>query len=230
MGVLIDAVPFAAALVLIMRREGVGNVFAPAAGWAAVLRRAWGPSLAAWVLVVIGFAVDAFTTPELLPSVLVEPGSPAAKAGLVSGDRVVRLNEVPIERFTDLNAARPDRAAKVVIEAVGADGNHRQVALDPDEKGLLGLRHSGETRPQSWAACLWVGVSRPAQLWRLVLSSVGPKSAGRQATVLSSSNPRVSAVLVGASLSLPALWFVSFAIMFIAGKRSARVASEPRRL
>lgn len=86
----------------------------------------------------------------------IEPASPAARAGLLAGDRIVRLNDEPLDWWDGLDAfvrAHPGENVRLAIEREGAEAFERSLAIetrpgidrifrDDKQVGWLGLRHS----------------------------------------------------------------------------------------
>ena len=75
---------------------------------------------------------------DVVPAVArqVVKGSPADKAGIRPGERIIAVNGSPVRSFNDLQpllVTRPGREAEFVIE--DADGARRPVALKPETKG-----------------------------------------------------------------------------------------------
>jgi len=66
----------------------------------------------------------------------VEPGSPAAEAGLQPGDVVLRVNRTPVDSVDALRAevAKVPADKSVLLLVRPADGNDRFVSLEPSER------------------------------------------------------------------------------------------------
>jgi regulator of sigma E protease len=86
----------------------------------------------AMLLFTIAYSLGEPTYPAVIGQVVV--GSPAAAAGLQSGDTIVSVNNQPIQLFSDLQA--------VVDNALAADKDTRQNATLPVK---LVLRHAGSS-------------------------------------------------------------------------------------
>ena len=86
----------------------------------------------------------------------IEPASPAARAGLLAGDRIVRLNDRPLawwEGLDDYVRENPGEEVRLTIERAGAEAFDRTVAIetrpgidrifrDDKQVGWLGVQHS----------------------------------------------------------------------------------------
>jgi regulator of sigma E protease len=74
--------------------------------------------------------------PDKLPSIIraVTDGAPASLAGLEAGDRVVEINDQPIEFWEDMQSyisSRPNEALSIAVER---DGRREQFSLMTDEQ------------------------------------------------------------------------------------------------
>jgi regulator of sigma E protease len=98
------------------------------------------------VLVVGGMAMSGIPTPTSLVGG-VQPGSPAAEAGLLRGDRVVAIGEQPIWRWEGLSRAVRKSGGKAIELIVERAGKRLELAVlpKPNPQGpgfLVGIEHS----------------------------------------------------------------------------------------
>ena len=151
-----------------------------------------------WLVAVVLLAILAGTSgvPKLLPNqfkmdnttvqthpVLVSavtPDSPAAKAGLKQGDRIVSVAGTTVESSMDLSRLTKQHAGTTVELTTERNGarSTKQVALNPDNassKGYLGVAggQKGPTTYQyGWGAPI-AGVALTGQFTGFTLSSLG---------------------------------------------------------
>jgi regulator of sigma E protease len=104
--------------------------------------------LVAGLIMTAVYAAFANPYPALIAAV--DPGSPAAQAGLVAGDRIVSVDGKPLQRNDDIvTAEQAAPGAPLVVGVIGRDGGERDVTvtprLDPALKRYIMGIHS---RPQ----------------------------------------------------------------------------------
>lgn len=76
-----------------------------------------------WIFFIVG-------APALTARVSVDPGGPAEKAGIASGDRVVAVDKAPVEDYDGLDSAiRKAGIGKPVVLTVERDGARREVTV-----------------------------------------------------------------------------------------------------
>jgi regulator of sigma E protease len=88
----------------------------------------------------VGYAGLAPPLPAEVPGVL--PGSPAEKAGLQAGDRILAVNGQPVRHFYDvmkLVGASPDKEVTLEIERGGSKIEVRATPRNVDGQGKLGI-------------------------------------------------------------------------------------------
>ena len=74
----------------------------------------------------------------------VEPGSPADRAGLASGDIILTLDGVPVTGADDLiRLLAGDKIGRAVEVKTRRNGEERRVTLTPDERSARAADHSG---------------------------------------------------------------------------------------
>jgi regulator of sigma E protease len=68
-------------------------------------------------------------------------GTPAAAAGLKSGDRIVAIDEKPVWRWDDMRGTIEKNPSKELVLTVERDGQKRELTITPalsDQKGMFG--------------------------------------------------------------------------------------------
>ncbi len=97
---------------------------------------------------VLGVNVPAY---QDRPAVIgwVEPGSPAAAAGIQPGDTVVSVDGTTIETWRDLETAMLTAGGRTVTVALRRDGTSFQVSLTPKEVSRYGFGYAGILPPLS---------------------------------------------------------------------------------
>lgn len=70
------------------------------------------------------------------------PGEPAVKAGLLEGDRIVSVGEIPTPAFTEFTPALKKYAGKEVNMEVIRNGSHITVPVTPSSEGKIGIQLS----------------------------------------------------------------------------------------
>ncbi len=148
--------------------------FAAAPVWKRSLTIFAGPAMNFLIAIAIltGFliAYGQIATPPVAGTV--QPGSPAAAAGIVAGDRIVSIDGRTMDAFQDIPMAVAHRAGESMEVVVDHQGATRTLTLTPElavehdefgnriERGLIGLR-SGDP------------VVQPVPLWRAPLIATG---------------------------------------------------------
>jgi regulator of sigma E protease len=80
---------------------------------------------------------------------MVESASPAAHAGLRPGDRIVAIDDSPVQWWGDVDDTVRANAGKHLRLDVDRAGERRRVGLDPAERS--GFDEFGEVKPVGWA-------------------------------------------------------------------------------
>ncbi len=123
----------------------------------------------------------------------VQPGSPAAGAGLAAGDRVVMVAERPIRswdqlsgevrasqgRPMDLGVVRGDREFTITLSP--AKGQTRNLLGEPEETWLIGIQSAGtvEVERGNPLTAGWLAVSRTVEISALTLEVLAKMVVGR---------------------------------------------------
>jgi len=90
-------------------------------------------------------------------------GSPAEAAGILRGDLVLALDEIPVAGFEDLRQATADHLDIPVVLTIRRAGEEIELTLTPrsihpEDEGPLGLTIGHPTRQTSWTEALGYGV------------------------------------------------------------------------
>jgi regulator of sigma E protease len=159
-------------------------------------------------------------TPAVVSGVIA--GSAAQKAGIVQGDRIVRIGSRTIERFEDVSDVvmiRPGEALDVVLER---QGRRIETIATPDvdvvrdrfgnesRLGRLGIAASGRTVvPLAWYEVPGAAVSQTARIVETMVVTIGQLITGDR-SVKEMAGPIGMARLAGQQASVGWLDFVGF--------------------
>lgn len=128
---------------------------------------------------------------ELSTTVQVMPESPAEAASLRTGDTILRVNDVPIEKFEQVRDQVGNRVGKPTEIVVRR--NDRQLTLSvvpkesPDDgRGLIGVMATVNKVPVSVGTAAWISIKQPPMivydlvvgLGKIVMRKVSPQLAG----------------------------------------------------
>lgn len=77
----------------------------------------------------------------ILPAVIdsVFPGTPAEKAGLKSGDKIVQINGKEIQHWEELNRVKAESDQESLKLSYLSNGEMKEVELNPDENNNIGI-------------------------------------------------------------------------------------------
>lgn len=131
--------------------------------------------LAALLLMII-FMVHGFPTPTTTIGKLVS-GQPADNAGLKPGDKIVAINDKPVERWEDVTAlvnAHPGQPITVIVLRNGEEKRFELVtAVNNEGKGMIGIYPRQEMRQLGPLAALYRGMEYTVRLSGLILEFIG---------------------------------------------------------
>lgn len=117
-----------------------------------------GPLFNILFALIIFFAVFVKGLPVLNPEVgSVIPNTPAERAGLLRGDRITKIDEVPVSQWEEMTEIIHENPGKTITLEVRRESSLLQITITPDKKvvqdlfgeskevGLIGIKPSGET-------------------------------------------------------------------------------------
>lgn len=121
--------------------------------------------LANLVLAVVAFtAAFRFAAPDTQRVIVtqVEPGSPAAAAGLLENDEIQQVESTPIDGFATLQASIADRAGLETAMRILRDGQPIDIVVVPREappagQGPIGITLGNPTRAVGWPEAIALG-------------------------------------------------------------------------
>jgi hypothetical protein len=99
-------------------------------------------------------------TPTLVVNIL--PGSPAAHAGMISGDRIVSIDGRPVQTWEEALAILQSKPAPTVRVAVNRSSEEVLVVATTNERGRLGLESQYEQAHAGLAFALRYALTHPA--------------------------------------------------------------------
>lgn len=120
--------------------EDAGRTFLGAVWWKRVIILLAGPMANLIFPIIALFFVYLGDSTEFTPRVgAVEPGSPAATAGLRPGDLILSIDGVPIRTFTELSKIAGASADKELALVVDRAGKHEPIKVTPSSVETLGM-------------------------------------------------------------------------------------------
>jgi regulator of sigma E protease len=114
----------------------------------------------------------------------VEPGSPAERAGLAPGDRIVAIEGRQVDAFAELVEefrSRPGRAAPVEVERGGERLTLVITPRDDGGVGKVGIRQAQRLERRGPGAALAEGLARTHQQAGMQLAAFGALFGGKKA-------------------------------------------------
>ncbi|HHW44579.1 MAG TPA: RIP metalloprotease RseP [Desulfotomaculum sp.] len=137
--------------------------------------------LAALLLAVI-FITQGVPTPTTTIGKLV-PGQPAEKAGVLPGDRVVAINDQPVdtwEQLSHLVNAHPGQSLTLTVVRAGKERKiHLLTVADPQGMGKIGIYPAQELRRLNPFSALGRGVEYTVRISVLILDFIGKMITGQ---------------------------------------------------
>ena len=137
----------------------------PAARWGVLAVVVYGCCIAAFV---IGFRLRGLYDYDRTGAVVVTEGFPAARSGMVSGDRLLAIGGRPILRFADIRpalAATPEGTFEVTIERAG-ERSTLSVSFRPSDGRKLGVGLPVIREEVDLASTFVRSALEPAAVWR----------------------------------------------------------------
>ena len=129
--------------------------------------------------------VQSFPNTPVVGNVL--PDSPAAASGLRPGDRILAVDQVPVQQWTDLAEVISTKANRVVEVTLERDSVARTISIIPENKGegraTVGIIPYMDSRPVSVGEALMLGADRCAFVLNAVVSGLGAIAVGESADV-----------------------------------------------
>lgn len=116
----------------------------------------------------VGFRLRGLYEYDRTGAVVVADGFPAARAGMLTGDRLVSIGGRPISRFADVRptlAVAPEGPLDITIERAG-ERSTLSVAFQPADKRKLGIRMPVVREEVDLAATFARSALEPAAVWQ----------------------------------------------------------------
>ena len=142
--------------------------------------------------------LDAFDRPQQFGDIGVQPfmpasisqvvaGNPADKGGILAGDVIVRIGEVPIESFDDLRTVVEQHPAVPLAFVVMRDGREVSLTVTPNDVngiGRIGVYPDQQTefRDLGLGESIWAGIEHTYSLAAANLRAIGQMIAGTRST------------------------------------------------
>ena len=165
----------------------VPNSFAAKSVWVRLAIIAAGPSFNFLMAIIIYSAIYIVGVPRI-PAVVgnVSSESPAMQAGLVEGDKIVRINGRPIEFWLDMKRVVTKNAGRDLVLLIEREGRRinlhvvpkltkdKNIFGEPIQEGRLGIRAPNTRVYKSYPphVALWKGTVRTYELTKLTVLAV----------------------------------------------------------
>jgi len=128
----------------------------------------------------------------------VEPNSPAARAGLQKGDRILSIGTRPIEKWEDLSMQIKESGGKSLVLRVERDGRQMDISIQPVERQgktifqeettfwVVGIASEVVVQKSNPWMGMWQGVYKTGEysvltlmaLYKMVTGDISPKNLG----------------------------------------------------
>ena len=165
----------------------VPNSFAAKSVWVRLAIIAAGPSFNFLMAIVIYSSIYIVGVPRV-PAVvgIVSPESPAMQAGLAEGDKILRINDRPIEFWQDLKRVVTKSSGQELALLIDREGRRinlqvvpkltkdKNIFGEPIQEGRLGIRAPNTRVYKSYPphVALWKGTVRTYELTKLTVLAV----------------------------------------------------------
>lgn len=153
-------------------------------------------------LLVFG-ALMAFGQPEISTQVTVDEQSPAAQGQMLSGDRIVRIDDKPITKFEDLQEVVQQNPGRELRFTVEREGQPVRLTITPETRengmGLIGVRPITEYVPVDLGEATKTAIVFPAEVVKRLLTDLG-RMLSRQGETPEVTGP-VGIVKIGARIA-----------------------------
>lgn len=112
--------------------------------------------------------------------------SPAAQAGLQSGDRIVRIGHTDIQKWTDITTAVAPYSGNVVTVEIQRDGETKDLDMVPEidstsKKPMLGVMPYSTRQSHGFFESAWLGLKRTGEICYLMIVGLYEMVTGEQA-------------------------------------------------
>jgi hypothetical protein len=141
--------------------------------WKEVIIRTAG-AIAPLVVLMGVFTVANLVGGDAVPSttVYVRPG-PAQEAGMLDGDRVVEIDQRPIESWQELlGAVKGTHVTHEIV--VERRGERVKLSVTPNQAGLIAIESKYDRRPVALTKALRTGLEGPFQIMQAMFSAFQP--------------------------------------------------------
>lgn len=143
----------------------------------------------------------------------INPGSPAEKAGLKSGDIIMQVGDVPTPQFPDLQKALLDNAGKTVMLVIQRNGDQENLSAVIGEDGKLGFYPGSllkaERRAYSIGEAMYLGTSKSFTILFDQIRAFGKMFKGDISVQKSLSGPIGIAQVFGGTWSWVNFWTIT---------------------
>ncbi|WP_318721439.1 M50 family metallopeptidase [Treponema sp.] len=156
------------------------------------------------IMAMIGYSMYTFSNKIIVPDDL-SIQSPAREAGILSGDRIIQINETKIDTFADIQQAvglSPKETLDIKINRDGSilDFSVKTIVDENHGNGLLGVTNSSErleipVAPKSFFPALFEGVKQTHSMIKMTFKTFKILFSGVDVTNVVAGPARVSYML-----------------------------------